>query len=105
MKKFLIGSVIAIGVLTGCGEKAANLSSDLSEQPHSVEEYLANEQLTADTLAACKVSSEAEYREMEAKPACVNVREAEKQRDAAAAADFEAAFEKARAERRNRSAE
>lgn len=70
--------MIAVGTmlvaLTGC------VPADLSEQEHTVADYYADAQLSADTIAACRARNEAEYRVMQAKPACANVRAAEQQR-------------------------
>lgn len=61
-----------------------------SDQVHSVEDYYANDQLTAETLEACRARNEAEMRLMAAKPACRNAREAERRRAAESAAAYNA---------------
>lgn len=51
-----------------------------AEQAHSVDDYLADSQLSADTIEACRGRNEAEVRVMGEKPACRNVWAAERQR-------------------------
>lgn len=73
---------------TACG------TSDPSDTPHSVDEYMANAELTSRTLDACRAANSAEARIMRDKEACQNVREAERriaaEETAAATADFNA---------------
>lgn len=72
MNKYL-ALVTAAALLGGC-------AADLSEQPHSVSEYLADDKLSSATIEACRASNDAELRVMQAKPACVNVQAAERQK-------------------------
>jgi len=51
-----------------------------ADQAHPVDAYLDNAQLAADTIEACRGSSEAEARVMAEKAACRNVRAAERRR-------------------------
>lgn len=59
---------------------AACSAAGLADRPHTVADYYADAQLSADTIEACRARNEAEYRVMQAKPACANVRAAEQQR-------------------------
>lgn len=63
---------------TACGSVSS--PSDMSDQPHTVAEYLADDKLSSDTIEACRASNAAEARIMRDKEACKNVREAERQR-------------------------
>lgn len=98
MIRIVFVATVALTVLAGCGK------TDLSDQSHSVEEYMADDRLSADTIEACRAKNEAEYRLMAQKPACANVREAEDRKsDAATAkseAEYNASMEKLLEERR-----
>ena len=72
--KSLLLTALSIFALGGCAE------ASMADQEHTVAEYLADAQLSADTVLACQASSEAEALKLAAKPACKNVREAEQRR-------------------------
>jgi len=88
--------------VTACDKAPAVV--DLSDKPHSVAEYLADDKLSADTLEACRAKNAADARVMRGKDACINVREAERQKNAkateAATAKFNDGMEAALEERR-----
>lgn len=81
--------VVVFGVLTlaACGP------ASLADQEHSVQEYYENDQLSADTLEACRARNDAEMRVMAAKPACMNVRAAQKKHQDEAATKENARWE------------
>lgn len=93
--------------LAACGERAPSVA-DLSDQPHTVEQYYADDALRSGTIEACKARNEAESKIMQAKPACANAMTAMKRHSAESMekaivddnARLEAAFKKARDERK-----
>lgn len=63
--------LVVVGLLAGCAPAGPE------SEVHTVAEYMADQQLSAETIEACRASNEAEARVMAEKPACKNVREAE----------------------------